>query len=183
MKDSTYPSIKTERLILRQFELSDAKEVQRMAGDRDVARNTLNMPYPYFDGLAEQWITSLESDYRDERLVVFAITLADSGTLIGAIGLTLKKEYKLAELGYWIGKEYWNKGYGTEAVKAIIKFGFYDIKLHKIFANYFANNLASGRIMEKAGMVFEGILRSHLWHFNEYKDLIFYGIFNPEEVK
>lgn len=149
MKDSAYPSIKTERLKLRKFELSDAKEVQRMAGDRDVARNTLNMPYPYIDGLAEQWITSLESDYLNERLIVFAITLADTGTLIGAVGLTLKKEHKIAELGYWIGKEYWNKGYGTEAVKAIIKFGFYDQKLHKIFANYFANNPASGELWRR----------------------------------
>lgn len=183
MKEPIYPTIKTERLILRKFELSDASEVQRMAGDRDVARNTLNMPHPYTDGLAEQWISTHEKDYSDGKAIVFAVTESFSGKLVGAIGLMLKRDYRHGEIGYWIGKEYWNKGYCTEAVKAIINFGFNEEKLHKIFANYFGNNPASGRVMEKAGMIFEGILVSHLWHFNEYKDLIFYGIFNPEEVK
>lgn len=180
MKESSFPTIKTDRLILRRFELSDASDVQRMAGDKDVAFNTLNMPYPYLDGMAEEWILSLENGFKDQKSIVYAICLKSTGILIGAIGLTLNLKYRMAELGYWVGREYWNNGYCTEAVRALITFAFENYKLHKIYANYFSNNPASGRVMIKAGLQYEGTLKSHMWHHGEYKDLIFYSIFNPD---
>jgi len=173
------PCLKTERLILRPFEPDDATDVQQLAGNEEVARNTLAMPFPYLDGMAEAWINNQQKEFEEGRAIVFAITLRPSNKLIGAIGLSLQLQYSLAEMGYWIGVPYWNYGYCTEAVKAVINYGFENLKLHKITASHFENNPASGRVMEKAGMFYEGRLISHLFHWNEYKNLIYYGIIEP----
>ncbi len=174
-----FPTITTERLVLRKFSLTDAPDVQRMAGDVDVARNTLNMPHPYTDGIAEEWINSVGIEYDLSDLIVFAITIKDTGNLIGAIGLTLKPQFRNAEIGYWIGKEYWNKGYATEASIGVINYAFTNLAIHKIHANHFVGNDASERVMQKAGMHFEGFQMQHIWHWNAYKDLKNYAIFNP----
>ncbi len=177
MNDSDFPVLVTDRLILRQFNSTDSAEVQRMAGDKDLAENTLNIPHPYLDGMAETWIQSQESDFQAGKSLVFAICLKENGKLAGAIGLNLQLNFELAELGYWIGKEYWNNGYCSEAARLIIDYAFNHYKLHKIYATYFTNNPASGKVMEKAGMHFEGTLREHLFHWGEYKNLNYYCIF------
>ncbi len=180
MNQKSFPTLYTSRLILRQFTLDDAVDIMRLAGDREVAMNTLNMPHPYLPGMAEDWITTLQKDYQESNSLVYAICLKDFTPLIGAIGLTLHLKIRNAELGYWIGKDYWNNGYCTEAVKAIIDYAFTDMTIHKIYANFFASNPASGRVMEKVGMKYEACLKSHLYHWGEYKDIIYYSIFNKQ---
>lgn len=182
MSANSIPVIETSRLILRPFNLSDADRVQQLAGQEEIARNTLAMPFPYLPGMADAWISTHESDFQDGKSAIFAITRKDDMLMTGAVGLSLQLHYRLAEIGYWIGKEFWNRGYCTEAVTAIIDFGFGNLHLHKIHATHFAGNPASGRVMKKAGMFYEGTLRSHMFHWNEYKDLMQYGIINPEEV-
>lgn len=180
MSELIFPLLTTDRLMLRELTNADSQEVRRMAGEKEVACNTLNMPYPYLEGMAEEWIESLNHDFQAGRSVVFGVCQLKQNKLAGAIGLTIRKEFRVAEMGYWIGREYWNQGYCTEAVKAILLYAFDELNLHKVFANYFANNPASGRVMQKAGMHFEAILKSHMWHWGEYKDLMYYSIFNPE---
>lgn len=182
MEERTFPAFYTERLHLRKFSITDSPEVQRMAGDYEVAYNTLNMPHPYLDGVAEEWIASLDSDFHMGKNIVYAICLRGTGQLIGALGLTMQRKYRLGEMGYWLGKEHWNNGYCTEAAKAVINYAFNDLNLHKIYANHFNTNPASGRVMVKAGMHYEGTLKSHLWHFDIYKDLVYYGIINPSHL-
>jgi RimJ/RimL family protein N-acetyltransferase len=181
MFDGPIPGIETSRLILRPFGSSDAPLVQRLAGDEEVARNTLAMPFPYLDGMAEAWIANHLKDYQDGKALILAITLKETDKFIGAIGLSLQMQYRLAELGYWIGKEFWNQGFCSEAVKAIIRFGFEQLNLHKIYASHFSNNPASGKVMLNAGMIYEGTLKSHMLHWNEYKDLVYYGIIKEGE--
>lgn len=176
MTDVQIPRIETQRLILRPFLPEDAEVVQILAGHEEIARNTLAMPFPYLDGMAEAWIATHAHDYIDGKSVIWAITLKDTDLLIGAIGLSLQIQFLLAELGYWVGLEYWNQGYCTEAVKAVIDYGLNTMNLHKITASHFGNNPSSGKVMQKAGMEYEGTLKSHMLHWNEYKDLIFYGI-------
>lgn len=180
MNEQPFPTLYTSRLKLRQFNLEDATDVMRQAGDSEVARHTLNMPHPYLPGMAEDWITTLDKDFIENNSLVFAICIKESNTLIGAIGLTLNLKYRNAELGYWIGKDHWNNGYCTEAVKAVLDYAFTNIKLHKVYANFFSSNPASGKVMEKAGMKYEATLKSHLYHWGEYKDLIYYSIFNKQ---
>lgn len=178
-----YLRLNTDRLNLRPFQRSDSPRVQLLAGDELVAATTLNLPHPYADGLAEEWISTHEDEFIQMKSLILAICLKEDAKLIGAIGLMLKMEYSLGELGYWIGVPYWNNGYCTEACKVVMEYGFINLGLNKIFANYFEGNEASGKVMRKLGMKHEGILRKHVKHMGDYKDLISYGILKKEFCK
>ena len=170
----TWPRLTTDRLVLRPFSLTDAKDVQRLAGDREVAATT-QVPHPYEDGMAEEWIGGHESAFQKGSEVVLAITLR-SGGLVGAIGLHINEEHRRGELGYWIGKAFWNRGFCTEAVRAVVRYGFQERRLNRIEARHMTRNPASGRVMEKAGMKLEGILRGQLLRSDSFEDVAIYGI-------
>ena len=174
------PTLESERLRLRPFQLSDALDVRRMAGDRRVADTTLNIPHPYEEGMAEEWITTHGPGYRQESLATFAITLRDSAALIGAIGLSVRRGDDCAELGYWIGIDHWNQGYCTEAAHRVLAFGFQQLRLNRVHASHMARNPASGRVMAKLGMRSEGIRRQHVKKWNKYEDLAIYGLLQTE---
>jgi len=196
------PNLETVRLLLRPFRQADADQVQRLAGDRAVADTTLNVPHPYEDGLAEKWISNHRDWFNRRQQAVFAVTLRNSdcstpsatgvasyndwwpaGTLIGTAGLRIETEDQRAELGYWIGKPYWNQGYCTEAARAVLQFGFEQLDLHRIFAHHFVRNPASGRVMQKLGMTHEGRLPQHVKKWDAFEDLELYGILRESYEK
>lgn len=168
--------IKTERLILRPFCPADAPRVKKLAGDKEIARTTILIPHPYKESDAEEWINTHESMLQKGKALNYAIVLAEVDELIGAIGLTLSQADSRAEMGYWIGVPYWGNGYGTEAAKALLKYGFEELKLNRIFAHHMANNPASGKIMKKIGMSYEGCCRQHVKKWDKYFDIKIYGI-------
>jgi len=174
------PTIKTERLTLRPFRLSDAQEVQTLAGERDIADTTMNIPHPYEDGMAEEWIAGHELAYTDGSAITFAIVRRGDGGLIGAMGLTIDRDINKAELGYWVGKPFWNRGYATEAALALVAFGFDDLRLNRIHAAHLARNPASGRVMVKSGMLLEGTARQGAIKWGEHEDLVSYGILRDD---
>lgn len=174
------PSIETTRLTLRPFRLSDAPTVQELAGERAIADTTMNIPHPYLDGMAEEWIEGHEPGYKDGKVATFAIVLSDDARVIGAIGLRIDRGLNKAELGYWIGKPYWNLGYATEATNAVLAFGFDDLRLNRIHAGHLARNPSSGRVMEKAGMLLEGTARQDTMKWGKYEDLVSYGILRED---
>jgi len=176
---SPIPTLKTERLTLRPFGLSDAPDVQRLAGDRQVASTTLNIPHPYEDGMAESWIGTHEPNWNAQEHLTLAITSESEG-LVGAISLILELQHRKAELGYWIGVPYWNRGYATEAAQAVLAFGFNELGLNRIEAHYLAQNPASGKVMEKLGMQQEGLLRQHILKSGVPDDIVLYGILSAE---
>jgi RimJ/RimL family protein N-acetyltransferase len=96
--------------------------------------------------------------------------------LIGAVGLELDRGNDRAELGYWIGKPYWNKGYGTEAAREVVRYGFEVLGLNRIFAGYFARNPASGRIQEKIGFRHEGVQAQHIKKWDRFEDVVMMGM-------
>ena len=172
--------IETERLLLRPFELSDGSRVKELAGDRAIADTTLNIPHPYKDGMAEEWISSHQPKFETGESVDYAIILKATQKLIGAIGLIINKGFNRAELGYWVAKEHWNQGYCTEAAESMLEYGFYKLDLHKITATHITRNPASGKVMEKIGMKREGIFRQHVIKWDKYEDTISYGILRKE---
>lgn len=180
MNASAQPTLATERLILRPFTLDDAPDVQRWAGDRDIAASTLRIPHPYQDGLAEAWIDSHPQAFKEGKAVHFAIVARETQQLCGAVGLGLDIVSINAELGYWIGKPFWGQGYCTEAAKAAVRYGFAALKLHRIYANHFTRNPASGRVMQKLGMMHEGCLRQHTWKWGNFEDVEQYGLLKAE---
>lgn len=173
-------TIETERLKLRPFEERDAKTVQKYAGDYTVADTTLNIPYPYKDGMAEEWILSHQEKYESGELITYAITLKPDNEIIGAVGLTINKRFNRAELGYWIGKPFWNRGICTEASISLIEYAFENHGFHKITANHIVRNPASGKVIEKVGMTLEGTFKEHVKKWNKMEDLKCYGILQSE---
>ena len=174
------PTLETEHLLLRPFRLSDAPDVQRLAGAKEIASTTLNIPHPYEEGMAEEWISAHQERFEQGRLVNFAITLRSDGALIGAIGLGIDKEHERGQLGYWIAVPYWNRGHCTEAARAVVRYGFEVLKLNRICSMHFARNPASGRVMQKIGMSREGCLRQHVKKRDQFEDLVYYGILREE---
>jgi [ribosomal protein S5]-alanine N-acetyltransferase len=175
------PTLRTERLILRPFRREDAPVVQRLAGAREVADTTLTIPHPYLDGMAENWIATHEEAWKQQDRATFAITTEEQG-LIGAVGLHLRLAHQRAELGYWIGLPFWNRGYATEAAQAIVAFGFETLGLNRIHASHLTRNPASGRVMEKAGMRFEGTMRQHVSRWGRLEDLNEYAILRSDRA-
>ena len=176
------PSLRTQRLLLRPFSINDAPDVQRLAGDRDVAANVRDIPHPYEDGLAEEWIgTHKERFERGE--IIFAIALRDTNRLIGTIGLLIDRKDENAELGFWIGKPYWGKGYCTEAANELVRYGFDKQGLNRIHAFHLSRNPASGRVLQKVGMRREGCLRQSIKKWGVFEDVEVYSILRSEFYK
>ncbi len=149
------PCIKTDRLILRRFCKADSKDVQQLAGKREVSETTLNIPYPYKDGMATEWISTHSTNWTKRNAVAYAITDKISGKLIGTVSLT-KIVGNHAELGYWIGLPFWGLGYCTEAASALVEFAFMNLRITKIIAEHLSSNPSSGRVMQKIGMNYIG---------------------------
>jgi RimJ/RimL family protein N-acetyltransferase len=171
-----YPTLKTERLVLRAFTPRDAPDVQRLAGEWEVARTLLSVPHPYKDGMAEEWISGHRSEFERGEGVNFAVVLREQGKLCGACGLIINPRDANAELGYWIAKPYWGHGYATEAAREVVRYGFEQLWLHRVYAAHFGNNPASGRVLRKLGMTYEGTRREHHRKWGEYEDRLEYGL-------
>lgn len=177
------PSLTTARLLLRPFQLSDAADVQRLAGDKEIASTTLLVPHPYEDGLAEKWIAAHSELFERGTQVNFAICLAKSGQFAGSIGLVIDPGHERGELGYWVGKPYWGQGYCTEAAQEVIKFGFQELGLNRIQAHHFPRNPASGRVMQKLGMRYEGLERQYHKKWGQFEDRVGYAILSEDYFK
>jgi ribosomal-protein-alanine N-acetyltransferase len=174
------PTIKTERLILRPITLEDVPEIQRLAGDRDVSSQTSDGEIPQ-PGTEEQWFKKRQERFEKGEVVDFAIIHRDEGILIGAIGLGAEyKKDESMQLGFWIGKPYWNQGYCTEAARAVVRYGFEALELHRIYSRHFTRNPASGHVMQKIGMKHEGTLREAYKKWGRFEDIVCYAILKSE---
>jgi RimJ/RimL family protein N-acetyltransferase len=174
------PTLETKRLLLRPFEMSDSTDVRCLAGDRAIADTTVNIPHPYEDGMAEDWISKQQDIFSKGEGIDFAITMKSGGTLVGAISLLgVVKEHQ-AELGYWIGRPYWNKGICTEAGLSVVQYGFEELGLNRIHAAHFSRNKASGRVIQKLGTMHEGCRKQHVKKWDHFEDLELYGLMKED---
>lgn len=159
-------TIKTQRLILRPWKESDAPALYTLAKDGEVGPRAGWEPHKNI----EESLDVIQKIFSND--CTWAITLKDNGELIGCIGYytyhTSNIEIGIndAEVGYWIGKEFWNKGFCTEALMEIIDFCFNKKKFDILWADFFVDNPASGRVMEKCGFIDTGRINecSHLFH-------------------
>src|SRR5690625_4656643 len=122
--------LETKRLLLRPLEISDAERIEELASDYEIAKTTLNIPHPYLEGSAVDFIKIVLAKKEEDLIVNYAMINQQTNAFIGLIGLHMNPPHENAELCYWVGKPYWNLGYGTEAVKAVIDYGFTTLDLH-----------------------------------------------------
>jgi [ribosomal protein S5]-alanine N-acetyltransferase len=172
--------LRTLRLLLRSFEHGDVPAIVRLAGAREIAATTANIPHPYTADDAHSFLAHAEEEFSAGRSAIFAVTISPNGEFCGAVGLVIAPAQQRAELGYWIGVPYWNQGFATEAASAVIAFGFEVLRLNKIHASYFAGNTASQRVLEKIGMRHEGPSRNHIRKWNRFIDVENYGLLASE---
>lgn len=175
----SFQAIRTERLLLRPFQAADAERVQCLAGAKEVAAGTL-LPHPYDLETALNWIVQQQKNVATDSALTLAIVLAQEDQLIGSIGMEIAREHQLARMSYWLGIDYWNQGYCTEAVQALLEYGFTHLSLHRIYAPHFHTNPASGRVLRKVGMTYEGRMREHYIRFGHYVDVEIYGMLREE---
>ena len=178
-----FPVLETKRLELGRIESSDIPAIIKYAGNIKVAETTLNIPHPYEKKDAIYWINSANKGFEDKNQYTFGIRIRPNNEFIGGIGLKLNVRYDRASLGYWIGEPFWNKGYATEAVGVMLFFGFREIGLNKIYATHLFNNIASGKVMVKNGMIKEGELKDHTKKGETYRTMIQYRLTRDEFEK
>ncbi|CAM4137648.1 GNAT family N-acetyltransferase [Pseudoalteromonas byunsanensis] len=145
------PTITTKRLLLRPFNRNDAATVARLAGDKRVSDMTKNIPYPYSEDMAVDWICSHESEYESGRSVVYAITLKSDDAVIGALGFVEITD-NVGTLGYWLGCDYWGQGITPEAVNGMVNYYKEHHNLKGLAATHFVENHRSRAVIGKLGL-------------------------------
>ncbi|MCU0642107.1 MAG: GNAT family N-acetyltransferase [archaeon] len=156
--------LETKRLILRPVTAKDAKDLAESLNNLNISKWIVPMPYPYKLKDAKYWINKQLKEHKEKERTdyTFVIELKPNKRLIGAVGIFGFDSKKVkGELGYWLDQNHWQKGIMSEAVEAVISFGFNKLKLKKILIPAFAGNPGSNAIAKKFGFTIEGKMRQH----------------------
>jgi len=174
------PVLETERLKLRRMYPSDAEDMFEYANREDVTRYLLWKPHPTLIHTRE-YLYYIGERYRCGDFYDWAITLRDTGKMIGTCGFAkLDPTNNLGEIGYVINPRYSGRNVATEAVRAVMEYGFSVLGLHRIEARYMIGNAASRRVMEKSGMTFEGVHRDAIFVKGRYETIGMCSILESE---
>ena len=176
---NSLPTLETPRLRIRPYTETDVTGLVPLVGAREVAATTLRIAHPYTEQDARDFLELT----KEPGKIWLAITLRSDRRQIGGIGLRVEDQHRHAELGYWLGVGYWQRGYATEAAREMLRYGFEDLGLHRILASHFKHNPASGRVLQKLGMRYEGCQREHLYKWEQFIDLELYGLLREEWLK
>ncbi|MDE5729393.1 MAG: GNAT family N-acetyltransferase [Clostridia bacterium] len=161
---------------IRAWRLDDAEGLARLLNDKKILDNLRDgLPYPYTADDARDYITAMLGADKNS---VFAFAVVYGVEVVGSIGIFRQSNihFKTAELGYYIGEEFWNKGIATAAVKLACGYVFENSDIIRICAEPFARNKASCRVLEKAGFEFEGVLRANAVKNGVVEDMKMYAI-------
>lgn len=161
----------TKRLVLRRIELSDCADMYEYSSLEATSRYLLWSPHPS-EYATKCVIENLRKDYRNGSYFELAVTLKDSGKMIGTCGITsYDAENYIAEIGYVLSPKYWGMGIAKEAAEVMINFAFCELGAHRVEARFMKGNEASRRVMEKCGMSFEGMAKNRLFVKGSFRDV------------
>ena len=173
--------LETERLILRQFKRTDWKAVHEYAADPEVSKFMEWGPNSVDDTMKFIDMSLQGQKEKPRRNFDFAVTLKDGGTLIGACGLRLLPwDSKQADVGYCYNRNYWRKGYASEACRSLLRMGFEEFKLHRIFATCDADNVGSAAVMKANGMRQEAHFIEDKFIKGHWRNTLLYAILSSE---
>ena len=184
MENKGTKRLETDRLILRQFKIEDAEDMHNnWTTDAEVTRFLTWSPHPdieFTKGLLENWI----GKYSEPTWYNWAIELKETGEVVGNISVVkLNERIEAADIGYCMGKAWWGKGIMPEALRAVIAYLFEKVGLNRVAACHDVNNPKSGRVMQKAGMTREGVLRAARRNNQGICDEVWYSILKSEFVR
>lgn len=173
------PKIVTERLLLRKLLPTDASDMYEYASLSSVTRYLLWNPHPDLN-YTKRYLAYLQARYRLGEFYDFALICRADNKMIGTCGFVrFDTANESAEVGYVLNPHYYNQGYATEALRAVLDFGFTTLGLHRIEARYMKDNAASRRVMEKCGMQFEGVFHHLMFIKGRYEDIGICAAINP----
>jgi [ribosomal protein S5]-alanine N-acetyltransferase len=156
----TFPTLTTDRLILREVVATDAPDVFVFRSDPEVQKYNSEPMQAVAE--AADLITQLQQGYNEQRSITWGITLRDENRVLGLCSIHQWDRYhKRAEIGYDLAQSHWGLGIGTDAVGAIMQFGFEQLQLHRIEAYTIIDNFASVRLLEKLGLQLDGVRREY----------------------
>ena len=169
----------THGIYLAQITEADKPSLLKYISDPDIYKNTLKIPYPYKEEDADFWINLVEESKIKERILKHWAIKNENDELIGGIGFHSKygRHSHKDEIGYWLGKPFWNKGIMTDVVKKACKIGFEEFNLTRIEVIVFNRNTASKKVLYKAGFVLEGTLRKFYFKDNRLIDADIFALF------
>ena len=175
--------IRGDKINLRTLKSSDAQSIFENAKDKEISQYT-NVPHPYTLKDAKEFIKKTQKDNRLKKAYYFGIEDKKIKQIIGMIDFVkYDKINKNAEVGYWLGKKYWSKGYMKEALGLLIDFGFKKLKLHRIYATVIEPNIKSKQRLKKAGFKYEGKQREHIYRENKFMNYLIFGLLKDEYKK
>ena len=170
-----FPILRTERLVLRELRPSDAERVFALRSDPLVMRH-VNRPLATTMDDAVALITLITGSVAANDAVQWAITVKGNDTFIGLIGFwRIAKEHHSGELGYMLAREHWGRGYASEAIAAVVPFGFNTLGFHRVEAITRPENTASIGALEKNGFVREAHFRENIFHNGVFHDSLHFG--------
>lgn len=159
---------------IRKTKMSDANEIWKQINNPKVIKELCDYHFPCPLGKIKKDIKKGLKDW--EKKKAYNFTIIYENKIVGQIMLEHpNKDKRRYEIGFFIGPGYWNKGIATKAIKEIVRFGFNELNLYKIWGDNDSDNLGSGKAMEKAGFKLEGRLRNHYLKNNKFIDLLIWG--------
>ena len=165
------PEITTSRLLLRRLKTTDYRDMYEYACDPNVTRFLTWQPHPN-PAWTMRYLAYVATRYRAGEFFDWAVVLRENQKMIGTCGFTsFSYEHNSAEIGYVLNPSYWGQGIAPEAVQAVMDVGFRVLNLHRIEAKFILGNERSRRVMEKAGMSFEGYQREAMYILDGYKTI------------
>lgn len=177
------PKLKTNRLILRKMTLYDSQDMYEYASDPEVTKYVI---WDYHKSIDDSisFLKSIIKKYENMEVSGWGIEYKNNNKFIGTCGYVLwVPTHSLAEIAYALSRKYWERGLMTEAVKEVVKFGFEKMNLNRIYARCMVENVGSYKVLEKAGMKFEGVLREQMFIKGAFRDMKIYSILKKEYYK
>ncbi len=170
------PILATRELTLRPYAPEDVESLVRLCSPREIAATTALIPHPYTEEHARSFISHMQGGWDRGDGFVYALTRTIDGELVGSMGLKVEQAHQRAEVGYTVAVPCWGRGYATQALEAVLALAFGELAMRRVYAYYFVENPASGRVLEKCGLLREGVLRGHVLKWGEPHDMIVMGM-------
>ncbi|MBD0336586.1 MAG: GNAT family N-acetyltransferase [Cyanobacteria bacterium Co-bin13] len=178
------PILETSRLVLRPLSPGDAPSIQSAASAREVADAMISVPHPYPDGEAEQYISRQAAAREAGQAAAFVIESKAEQAFRGLIEIReIEPEHFQAELSFWLAVEAWGQGYMSEALPPMLKFGFQNLDLNRLYAHHMVRNPGSGKVLSKNGFVQEGVLRQRVRKWGVFEDVKLWALLREDWLR
>lgn len=171
------PTLETPRLLLQPLQPDHAEALHRLAADRAIADTMVSIPHPLRRETVDAWIARASEDFARRAAASFATIRREDEQLVGYVALRhIDAEHELAEISFWTGRPFWGLGYTSEAGRRLVRYGFDNLGINRIYAYHMVRNPASGRVCEKLGMQPEGVLRQRVKKWDVYEDVVIQAV-------